>query len=70
MKKHDMKAVKQSLHAEIAKKSGVDEKDVAKVLATLGLQNHINEATNLMGVPPKLKDLLIGFHVSSSAVMV
>jgi hypothetical protein len=61
---------KQGLYAEVAKKAGVNENDVKKVMEVLGIHKHFDEATRLIGSSPSLDHLLIGFRVSPSSVTV
>ena len=61
---------KRDLVAQIARDSGVAEDEVSKVLGVLGIDNHLEEAVRLLGAAPTLPDLLLGFHVSESTVMV
>lgn len=63
-------AGKRAIYSEIARQSGVAEDDVRKVMEVLGINNHFDEVTELIGASPNFKDLLLGFHLSKSGVAV
>ncbi len=63
-------AGKRAIYSEISRQSGVGEDDVRKVMEVLGIDNHFEEVTDLLGKTPKFNDLLLGYHLSKSGVAV
>lgn len=61
---------KNQLVAEIARASSVAESDVRKVLDALGIDNHLDEAARHIGAAPSMKNILLGFHISESGILV
>ena len=54
----------------LARKSGVDEGDVAKVLEQLGLSRIFRQAVSAGGKAPKLEDAKIAFRIGKNAIIV
>lgn len=61
---------KKELYSQISRRTGVAEADVQKILETLGVDKHFDEASRLLGATPNVGNVIIGFRVSPSTVSV
>jgi hypothetical protein len=61
----------QKIASDIATEAGIAEEDVQKVLNVLGIDGHqFDDAAKLLGVPPTLRNIRLGFKISKSTVAV